>query len=114
MPVKINFKVFQGGTFREPLRWETSTKVYKPISNITKAAPAVVAAIGHGVPVGWRFKITNVVGMTDINSADTYHIATSTTDDSITINALNSLGYKDYVSGGMKERENLPQKRLKN
>ena len=103
MPVKLNFKMYQGSTFKEVLRRETSTKVYKAITGITKAAPMVVTAVAHGMPVGWRTKITNVVGMTDINSAETYHTVTGTTTDTITINAVNSLGYKDYISGGVLE-----------
>lgn len=103
MPVKINFKVYQGSTFKETLRWETSTKVYKPVTSITNAAPAVITAVGHSIPVGWRFKVTNVVGMTDINSTDAIYTATSTTPDTITINALNSIAYKTYTSGGIVE-----------
>lgn len=102
-PVKINFKMYQGSTFKEVLRRETSTKVYKAITGITKAAPTVITAVGHGIPVGWRAKVTNVAGMTDINSTETYHTITGTTTDTVTINALNSLGYKDYVSGGVLE-----------
>ena len=102
-PVKLNFKMYQGSTFKEVLRRETSTKVYKAITGITKAAPMVVTAVAHGMPVGWRTKITNVVGMTEINSADTYHTVTEVTTDTVTINAVNSLGYKDYISGGVLE-----------
>lgn len=102
-PVKLNFKIYQGSTFKESLRWETSTKVYKAITNITKAAPMVITAAGHGVPVGWRIKVTNVNGMKEINSADTYHTVTDTTTDTITINAINSLSYTDYTSGGVVE-----------
>lgn len=102
-PVKLNFKMYQGSTFKEVLRRETSTKVYKAITGITKAAPMVVTATDHGLPVGWRTKITNVVGMTDINSSEDYHTVTSTTSNTITLNAVNSLGYKDYVSGGVLE-----------
>lgn len=102
-PIKLNLKVHQGATFRETLRWESSTKVYKPITGITKSAPIVIAAVGHGLPIGWRTKITNVSGMTDINSADTYHTVTEVTTDSVTINAINALGYKDYTSGGVLE-----------
>lgn len=102
-PIKLNLKVYQGATFREPLRWESSTKVYKPISGITKSAPIVINAVGHGIPVGWRTKVTNVVGMTDINSAEVYHIVTEVTSDTVTINAVNALGFKDYISGGVLE-----------
>jgi hypothetical protein len=102
-PVKLNFKVYQGSTFNEVLRWESSKKVYKPITNITQAAPCVVTSTAHGLPTGWRFKITNVGGMTDINSSDTYHIATKLSADTLEINALNSLGFKAYTSGGVLE-----------
>jgi hypothetical protein len=96
-------KLYQGSTFSEVLRWESSKKIYKPITGITQAAPAVVTCAAHGVPDGWRVKITNVGGMTDINSTDTYHIATKLTADTIELNAINSLGYKAYTSGGVVE-----------
>lgn len=102
-PIKLNFKIYQGSTFKEILRRETATKVYKPITNITKAAPLVITAVGHGVPVGWRIKVTNVTGMKEINSIDTYHTVTYTTTDTLTLNAVNSLSYTDYVSGGVVE-----------
>lgn len=102
-PVKLNFKVYQGSTFSEVLRWESSKKIYKAITNITQAAPAVVTAPTHAIPDGWRVKITNVGGMTDINSTDTYNIATVIDTDNIEINSINSLGYKTYTSGGVIE-----------
>lgn len=102
-PIKLNLKVYQGATFRETLRWESSTKVYKPITAITKSAPVLITAVGHELPIGWRTKITNVVGMTELNSADTYHTVTDTTTDTVTINAINALGYKDYTTGGVLE-----------
>ncbi len=103
MPTKINFKIYQGSTFKEVLRWETSTKVYVPITAISKSAPITITAPGHMVPVGWRVKVTNVLGMKEINSADVYHTVTSSDTDSVTINAINALGYTDYVSGGVIE-----------
>ncbi len=102
-PVKINFKVYQGSTFKEILRRETSTKVYKPITGITKSAPIVITANAHQIPIGWRTKITNVSGMKEINSSDTYHVVTDTTTNTVTINAINSLSYTDYTSGGVLE-----------
>jgi hypothetical protein len=106
-PVKLNFKVYQGSTFSEVLRWESATKVYKTITGITKAAPVVITAPSHGMPVGWRTKITNVAGMTVINSADNYNTVSAVTTDTITINDINSLGYSAYTSGGVLEY-NLP------
>lgn len=95
--------MYQGSTFKEVIRWESSTKAYKTITGITKAAPCVITAVAHGIPVGWRTKITNVVGMTAINSTDTYNQVTATTTDTVTINEINSLGYTAYTSGGVLE-----------
>lgn len=101
-PVKLNFKIYQGSTFKEVLRWESGTKVYAPITAITKSAPVEITST-NVIPVGWRFKITDVLGMKEINSVDTYHIATATTGSTITINALNSTSYSTYTSGGLVE-----------
>lgn len=102
-PTKINFKIYQGSTFKEVLRWESATKIYAAITGITKAAPMVITAPAHAVPAGWRFKVTNVAGMKEINSADTYQTATTVDTNTITVNAVNSLGYTDYTSGGVVE-----------
>lgn len=102
-PVKLNLKVYQGSTFKEILRWESSTKVYAAITAITKSAPVAITAIAHGIPTGWRAKITNVLGMKEINSLETYHTITANTVDTVSINAVNALGYTDYVSGGVLE-----------
>lgn len=99
-PLKINYKVYQGSTFKEIFRWESSTKVYKPITSISQNAPCQLEVIGHDIPTGWRFSISNVVGMKEINT-DTQHIATAIDADTISINALNSIGYSAYTSGGI-------------
>jgi hypothetical protein len=101
-PTKINFKVYQGSTFNETLRWESATKVYVPITAIPSTAPLTVTAAAHGMLLGWRAKISGVVGMTELNALD-YLIATGTTADSITFNAVNPVGYKSYISGGVLE-----------
>lgn len=103
MPTKLNFKIYQGATFKEVLRWETSTKVYKPITAITKAAPMVITSPGHGIPLGWRTKVTNVLGMKEINSSEVYHTVTNTDANTVTINSVNSLAYTNYISGGVLE-----------
>lgn len=102
-PIKLNFKVYQGSTFSEILRWESSKKVYKQISNITNAAPCIITSTGHEVPNGWRVKVTNVVGMSDINSTDTYHVVIAKDTDTLELNSINSIGYKPYTSGGIIE-----------
>lgn len=102
-PVKKAFKVYQGSTFNEVLRCESSKKIYKPITSITQSAPVVISVANHGVKDGQRVKITNVGGMTEINSTETYHLATVLTSGTIEINNINSIDYKAYTSGGILE-----------
>lgn len=103
-PLKINFKIYQGSTFKEVFRWESSTKTYVPITAITKAAPCVVStSVPHEMPQGWRFKVSNVLGMKEINSDSVYHTAHSVTSDTVTINSLNSLAFSTYTSDGILE-----------
>lgn len=101
-PIKLNLKIYQGSTFRQVLRWESSTKVYAPITNISKSAPVVITAPNHGIPLGWRARVTNAGGMKEINSTE-YSTVTSTTTDTVTFNQVNSLAYTTYTSGGVLE-----------
>lgn len=103
-PVKINFKMYQGATFQETLRWESSTRIYKLISGITKSAPVEIStAQPHEIPEGWRVKITNVGGMREINSDETYHVVSNVLPGSFQINAINALGFSNYTGGGVVE-----------
>lgn len=103
-PVKLNLKIYQGSTFIQTLRWESSTKVYVPITSIQKSAPVVITAASHQVPVGWRARVTNVQGMKEINcSEDEYYLVTNTTQDTVVINSINAVGYSAYTSGGILE-----------
>jgi hypothetical protein len=102
VPLKANLKVYQGSTFQQVFRWESATKIYKPITAIYAQAPVTITAAGHGCPVGWRTKVTNVGGMKEINSTD-YKVVTSSTADTVTINEINALSYTAYTSGGVLE-----------
>jgi len=101
-PVKINFRIYQGSTFNETLRYESATKVYTPITAILAAAPLTITAATHGMLVGWRGKISGVLGMTEVNSLD-YIVCTAKTTDNVTFNSVNTAGFKTYVSGGVLE-----------
>jgi hypothetical protein len=101
-PIKLNLKIYQGSTFKQILRWESSTKVYVPITNIAKSAPIVITTPAHGIPVGWRAKVTNAGGMKEVNLLD-YNIVTSITEDTVTFNQVNSLAFTAYTSGGVLE-----------
>lgn len=109
-PAKISYKIYQGSTFQETLRWESETKQYAPISNITNAAPCVITtSTAHGVPINWRVRVTGVNGMKDINtiSEDSYYLVTSKTSNTLTLNQVNSAAYGAYTSGGIIEY-NMP------
>lgn len=101
-PIKLNLKIYQGSTFKQVLRWESSTKKYTPITAIEKSAPMVVTAPGHGAVVGWRAKLSNVGGMKEVNALD-YNIITDVTTDTVTFNQVNSLGFTTYTTGGVLE-----------
>jgi hypothetical protein len=101
-PAKVNFKIYQGSTFRETFRWESALKTYLPITGISKTAPAVISCTGTLPPVGWRAKITGVAGMREINS-DEYRLVTSTNSGTVTFNSVNASGYNTYTSGGILE-----------
>lgn len=105
-PAKINYKIYQGSTFQETYRWESETKVYVPISAITKSAPCVITTqTPHNLPPGWRFRVVGAGGMKEINSVgqDSYYLATTTTADTIEDNRVNSLQYGAYTTGGVVE-----------
>lgn len=102
-PVKLNYKIYQGSTFREIYRWETSTKIYVPITGISKTAPVVVTAPNHGMPTGWRAKIGGVLGMKEINTGEQYITATDAAQNTVTFNHVNAVNYGTYTSGGILE-----------
>ena len=101
-PIKLNLKIYQGSTFRQIFRWESATKVYVPIINITKSAPVVINAPNHNIPIGWRARVSNAGGMKEINQLD-YQTVTETTSNTVVFNQVNSLGYAAYTDSGVLE-----------
>lgn len=102
-PAKVNFKIFQGTTFRQVYRWETDTKYYANIQAISKSGPCIITtSAAHSIPPGWRIRVTNVGGMKEINSTgdDDYHFVNNVTPSTLTVNSINSSGYTTYTSGG--------------
>jgi hypothetical protein len=99
-------EILQGKTFSHVFRAEESPIVYKAITAITKAAPAVVTATGHGLIDGWPAAIVSVVGMKQINAEDAppkdrdYHPCTYLDANSVSFNDINSAEFTAYISGG--------------
>jgi hypothetical protein len=104
-PAKLNYKVYQGSTFQEIYRWESQTKVYAPIQSISKAAPCVITTTTNSnIPQGWRFRVTGVQGMKEINTTgDAFYVATEISGSQVTVNEINSAAYTAYTSGGILE-----------
>lgn len=102
----VNLEIDRGESFLYAVRWETSPILYMPITGITQAAPAVVTAVAHGVPDGWRVAIVSAKGMRQINAVNTppkhkdYKVATVLSADSIALNDVNSADFSAYTSGG--------------
>jgi hypothetical protein len=103
-PAKLNYTIYQGGTFREVYRWESSSRVYVPITNVTNTAPVVITAPEHNIPSGWRCWVTGVSGMKQINTRDDeYYVVTQKTTNTVTLNNVNATSFSPYTSGGMLE-----------
>lgn len=103
--VTQDLPIIQGKTFSRVIRWETSPFVYKAITGITKAAPAVVTCVGHGVTDGWRVAIVSVQGMVEINASNPpkereFVKATVLDPDTLELNTVNASEYSTYTSGG--------------
>ncbi|MBI3983827.1 hypothetical protein HY346_00845 [Candidatus Microgenomates bacterium] len=100
----------KGSTFSKVIRWAAEPLIYKPITGITKAAPPVITATGHGVPNGWRVAVASVIGMRDINGKSLtkggvpfdseFHKATVLTANTLSLNDVNALDFTAYTSGG--------------
>ena len=85
------------------LRWESPEKVYKHIAGILKTAPVEISTVeAHGVPEGWRVKISNVLGMKELNT-ETYYQVSKVLPGSFQINDINALGFNTYTGGGVVE-----------
>ena len=106
VPAKVNYKIYQGTTFKQVYRWETDTKYYANVQSISKSGPCIITtSAAHSIPPGWRIRITNVGGMKEINSTgdDDYHFVNNVTASTLTVNSINSSGYTAYTTGGTVE-----------
>ena len=106
MTKKLNLTIRQGETFQKVIRWETLPIVYKAISVITQAAPAVLTIPLHGLPTGWRATVVSANGMEEINAVNTpprdkdYHQVTVKDAFTIELNDVNAAEYTAYSGGG--------------
>jgi hypothetical protein len=106
--VKDNLEICRGATFSKVWRWESDSVVFTPITGITKAAPPVVTAAGHGAPNGWSVAITGAKGMTEINAANNppkrasqYVKCRVLTANTLELSKVDASDYSAYASGGI-------------
>lgn len=97
--------ILQGKTFSRVVRWESLPFVYKAITAITKAAPAVITAPAYGAPDGWRVAVVSAKGMTEINASNPpkereFKKSTNIDADTVSLNDVNASEYSTYESGG--------------
>jgi hypothetical protein len=77
-----------------------------PITGISKAAPAVVTAVAHGMPDGWSCAVVAAQGVYPINAlyypprADEWRKGTVLTPDTVELNDVSSADAVAYKSGG--------------
>ena len=103
MSTKVNLKITQGSTYSAPIRWESAEKVYKAISSINKSAPIEINTTeAHEIPNGWRVKLSNIVGMKELNTGEWFTID-KVLPGSFQINSINALNYSSYSGGGVVE-----------
>jgi len=106
MATEHNLTIEQGKTFIQVVRWETEPLLWKPITGVSQAAPAVVTAVGHGIPDGWPVVVASVQGMTEINAAHNpprateWHKAYVVDDDTVKLPDVNASEFTPYESGG--------------
>jgi len=104
-PGRANFRIYQGSIFDQIFRWETATKAYATITNISRSAPCVIqVAVGSDTPPpSWRIRVNNVAGMKEINNLtdDTYYISTNSVLRDVTVNEIDSTNFTPYTSGGV-------------
>lgn len=98
--------IIKGSTFSRVIRWESLPFIYTSITAITKAAPAVITATGHGLKTGWRAAVLSVGGMRQIKSKNTpprageFHKVTNVSSSQVNFNDVDSTDYTTYTSGG--------------
>ena len=101
-----DFIIQKGATFSRVLRWESTPLVYVPVSAVTRAAPMVVTATGHGLVTGWRAALISLGGMRQANAkhqpprSNEFHRVTYISASQISFNDVDSSRYTTYTSGG--------------
>lgn len=113
MALRYEINLKPGVTFTLGMRCAKPDEVvYAAISSISQAAPAAITTTSpHGLLTGWPVWVESVKGMIEINNPRPSqcgnndvcppHIATVTGASGVLLNAVNSVGFGAYRSGGV-------------
>ena len=77
---------------------EGSPITQKTVSGLTQASPGVVTATAHGFSNGDLVKLTDVVGMVEVNG--NYYTVASVTTNTFELSGTNTSGFTSYGSAG--------------
>ena len=98
------FNVYEDAFFVDSgLTWDGGAAI--TITDITRANPAVVTAASHGFTNGYKVRIKDVVGMTEVNQGlTTAYTVANKTDDTLELSDIDSSGWSQYKGGGTAQR----------
>lgn len=107
LPEPSIVEIYQGKTLELEFRLASDVWVYRAITAITAAAPAVITAAAHGVPEGWSIWVTGARrGMAAINrvpAQDSPYRARVLDVDRIELNSINATRLGPYEGGATLE-----------
>lgn len=102
----VELRATQGKTFYVEFQWAQPQFIYKGITAIANSAPVTITATAHDMPNGWRFAVSAVQGMTELNASadppidEDWFIGTVIDADTIAINTINGALLSAYTSDG--------------
>lgn len=101
MTCSIPLAIAKGETFEYAFRIATPTPVLKPITGISRTAPATLTVPGHGLTDAWPFRIEGVTAPADLNSPASdptqAYLARVADPDTLTLPDINGLGFKAFT-----------------
>lgn len=102
MPPEIGLSIIRGKTFEYGFMYAEDQLAYLPITALASKAPIRLTIENHGVPDGWPVRVACVKQPEELNTpAGEYQIATAVDTNTIELNSLNGLCWKDYLPPGV-------------
>jgi hypothetical protein len=107
LPEPSIVEIYQGKTLELEFRLASDVWVYRAITAISAAAPAVITALAHGVPEGWSIWITGarraMGAINRVPAQDPPYRARVLDVDRIELNSINATRLGPYEGGATLE-----------